>query len=208
MDISGTRYCLNIPNVWTDYLQNLPSSSFRKKLQRSYQRFIALPESKYTVLTTGSEIMDKFPKLIRLHQSSWQKKGKSGAFYCEEFTSFHHQLIEKISHTNNVSLLVIEVKNQIIAVFYFFMDKDCCYYYQSGIDKAFRPNISPGILGHSLMIQYCIEHNIKSYDFMMGASSGSYKSMFDTEKTNMFEIRMIRKNMLGFFIQLLKFRWW
>ena len=141
-------------------------------------------------------------QLLELHQQTWLSQGKPGAFCSDKFNLFHKQFIHLSSNVNKVKFLVIEVNNKVIAVFYFLIDNECCYYYQSGINKNFRPNISPGVLGHSLMIQYCIDHQIESYDFMMGSINNSYKSQFNPDTEKMFNILLVKKNSAGFLVYL------
>ncbi len=197
---NGLRYYLKLLNKsWKGYLSKIPSKSFKNKLKRCQNHFFQLPSSKYIVFNEVSKIQKVYPNLIDLHQKSWVKKGHRGVFCSSQFNLFHQNIIKHHVDSNSVYFLVVEVEENVIAVFYFLIDKNCCYYYQSGIDREFKPNVSPGYLGHALMIQYCIEHNIKYYDFMMG-SSYSYKSKFNPETERVFDIFMVERNLFGTFI--------
>jgi len=199
----GLRYFINLmDNSWENYLDKLPQKSFKSKLQRSLKRFSNLENAQYQILNESSEILSFYPKMVKLHQQNWTKKGKPGAFISNKFNSFHQQLIKNTAIHNKVKLLIIKVDKEVIAVFYFLLDKGGCYYYQSGIYNDFRPNISPGFLSHSLMIQYCLKHQIKFYDLMMGKPVNSYKSQFSPELDKMYSTLLVKKNLSGFFILL------
>lgn len=199
----GLRYYIDLYNTsWSQYLSRVASKSFKKKIHQCHHRFLALPSSRYYVLTDLPSIEKLYPQLIELHQRMWQSKGKAGAFYSEQFKQFHLNLIRTIVDKGEIRLLIIEANTKLIAVFYYLISHDCCHYYQSGIDRDYRPNISPGFLGHSLMIQYCIEHHIKGYDFMMGNIDGSYKSKFMPDTGAMFDYYLVQKNLSGFFVYL------
>jgi len=77
----GTRYLIKVSaSSWENYLNNLPIKSFKAKLQRSQKRFFNLENASYRILHETSEILAIYPEMVKLHQHSWSKKGKPGAF--------------------------------------------------------------------------------------------------------------------------------
>ncbi len=202
---SGLRYIVNLKTSnWAEYLSKINSKSFKKKLKVCLRRFSETKSSNHEVLYDSKDIKKMYPKLVKLHQTSWNNNNKEGAFSTKKFNQFHQNFLTKASKENNVLFLTIVIGDTIVAVFYYIIYKKHCYYYQSGINKDFRPNLSPGILGHALMIQYCQKHKIQSYDFMMGNQSDSYKSKFNPNTEQMYDILLVKKDFSGFFYLL---RW-
>jgi len=196
---AGLRYTIAIPKSLSHYISLLPANSFRKKIKRTINKFKSTQELKYEIVSELSKIDKLMPKLIDLHQDSWHLRGKLGAFYSEIFCEYHNDFIAKAAELNNVNFLILSVKDRIIGIFYFFVYDRTCYYYQSGIDRSFRPNYSPGYLGHMLMLQYCINNNFQLYDFMKGSLVNSYKNELSTKTKPMINADLCRKNLFGIF---------
>ncbi len=201
--IPGIRYYIQISSLtWHEYIKSIPSKNFKYKIKKINKLFSKHPDANYRVVSDIEELNKLYTELINLHQNSWKNKGKLGAFHTNKFIQFHRKIIEHSQKYKNVRFLAIEIDGSLVAIFYFITHGDWCHYYQSGINRKFEPKVSPGVLGHLMMMQYCIDHGYKYYDFMMGDEFNSYKSRFNPSTQIMYDIELERRNFHGTFIKL------
>ncbi len=127
---------------------------------------------------------DHYWQLMKgFHQQRWLGKNKKGAFYSDEFNSFHADF--RKASPENIAMSAIWVKNTPIAIHYYFSDTTTLYFYQSGWNESEYSHLSPGLILHL----WTIENNNKLYyDFMMGKKHDSYKAKFATQQQPMYNI--------------------
>ena len=65
------------------------------------------------------------------------------------------------------------------------------YFYQSGIDETFQPNLSPGLLNHLLLIKSCQDKELSAYNLLNSANINDYKSTMSQQGLAVFTIRML-----------------
>ncbi|WP_371375778.1 GNAT family N-acetyltransferase [Thalassotalea aquiviva] len=132
--------------------------------------------------------------LNRLHTKRWRSVSKSGAFGQIPFNQFHLTLMAK---TNiNVSMSVLEVNQNPIAINYYLQDNEVLYFYQSGWDKTLYGHLSPGFLLHIWSIKNC---DAEIYDFMMAFEKNSYKKLYGCERHDLLHINKVLKPKKHFF---------
>lgn len=193
--VTGYQYYINIENVFPY------SASFLKKKKRTLNRFEKIctsQQGRFIIANDETKAAELFEHLIALHQQRWENKNQRGVFSNDYFYIFHKNFIKQNINKGNVVLSAIEVKGEIIAVNYAIKWKNALYFYQSGINEYFKPNLSPGLLNHLLVIQYCKEQAIQEYN-LLKSSKTDYKSQFSQQGDELINITMLSSNKLNWF---------
>lgn len=115
-----------------------------------------------------------FNILAQYHQIRWHKQDKLGAFTEQNFTDFHHGLMQPKT-VNMVKMTAVIIQDIPVAINYYLVDDNTLYFYQCGWDITRYAKLSLGLALHI----WTIEHSpLKYYDFMMGDNQDSYKAKF------------------------------
>ena len=165
-----------------DYL-SLLSSNTRSQIKRTYRELEHNGPVAVRAAVNIDDAMDIFEEMIKLHQKTWQEKGKAGAFASSYFYNFHKELIQKRFKYGETQLLKIASGNLTIGCLYNFVFNGKVYFYQSGINYELDKNIKPGIICHVEAIKHNLELGNSIYDFLGG--SERYKSSLATNKRNL-----------------------
>jgi len=182
------------------------SNSFLKKKKRLLNKFNKLNKEscQFSVASTQKEAEKLFKHLIKLHQQRWQNKGKLGVFADKTFLQFHQEFIRKHFNSGMIVLSAIKMEEKVISVNYSIKWQNALYFYQSGIDDTFKPNISPGLLNHLLVIDYCETNEIYQYNLLKSAQKNDYKGQFSQLGNELFNVKMLSFNRKNLFLKALQ----
>lgn len=153
---------------------SLFSYDIRYRIRRSIR---ALGEVSVVWANSEQQAERIYNELISLHQKTWNKRGKSGAFASTRFTQFHLKLIKKLISKKRVGLVKVESeKAGIIGCLYFYIDGDTVVGCQCGFatfNQAQFPDVNlnrikPGYVTHALCIQECLKRGLNFYSFGTG----------------------------------------
>lgn len=173
---NGTQFIIKRSN-WQ--ITNL-SKNTRNKIRRFQNRCL---KERITCRWVNTEEKENMWQLMsQFHQKRWQSKGALGAFSKPIFHIFHSLLLSSEEQTQ-ISVMCKGPK--VIAINYYLLDKKHLYFYQSGWDDDNHSNLSPGFNLHIWSIENSEQ---EYYDFMMGKSEKSYKSMFNTDQNKLYKI--------------------
>jgi hypothetical protein len=180
-----------------DYL-SLLSSNTRSQIKRTYRELE--PNGQVTAEAAGNinNALDIFEEMVRLHQRTWEERGRAGAFSSEYFYNFHKNLIQKRFEKGEIQLLRITSGKLTIGCLYSFVFKGRVYFYQSGINYEIDKNIKPGIICHVEAIKHNLKLGNSIYDFLGG--SERYKSSLATNKRNLIWAK-IQKPKVKFWVE-------
>ena len=199
--LTGAKYSVALQNFPSSdaYLGTLESTSFRNKLQVSRRR-MCKAKSDFFIVAVGSNAFDVcFADLVKLHDERWHGKGGRGVFADTSFAGFHRDLLHLPGAKGSVHLAVLTLDDERVAVLYLMVYRGECHFYQSGINPAVTPNISPGILAHYLAIEWTIKQGFSAYDFMKGGAEKSYKQDFCRAGVKLYNYTMLRPRVRVFF---------
>jgi hypothetical protein len=188
------------------------SASFLKKKKRIINKYNKICDTKncqFIIANNKTDALKLYEQLVKLHQKRWQQKNKPGVFSNTYFYQFHKNLIEQSFDKKMIILSAIKIGNQMISVNYSITWQNILYFYQSGIDEIFKPNISPGLLNHLLLINYCEKKNIKQYNLLKSSKADDYKSKFSQLGDELSNITMLSFNKVNYLtcsIQFIKNR--
>jgi hypothetical protein len=175
------------------------SASFLKKKKRilnKYNKMCDTQNCQFIIANKKTDALYLYEKLIQLHQKRWQQKNKPGVFSNTYFYQFHKNFIAQSFDRGMIILSAIQIDNKIISANYSIKWRGIIYFYQSGIDELYKPNLSPGLLNHLLLIQYCKNQNIQQYN-LLKSSKNDYKSQFSQLGDELINIRMLSSSKLN-----------
>lgn len=172
-----TRYLVDSTNWSPQCLSKNMRSRYRRGLNQ-------LQKSNAKIDWVATKDFEHYWQLMKgFHQQRWEGKNKKGAFYSDEFNSFHADF--RKASPKNIAMSAIWVNNTPIAIHYYFSDTTTLYFYQSGWNESEYSHLSPGLILHL----WTIENNNKLYyDFMMGKKQDSYKAKLSTKQQPMYNI--------------------
>jgi CelD/BcsL family acetyltransferase involved in cellulose biosynthesis len=151
-----------------DHAASLSANS-RQQLRRSIRRYEAHGPLTLTRAGTTDEALAYLDRLAVLHQATWERRGKPGAFSVPEFTRFHRSLLARAIPRGEAELLHVTAGGVTVGYLYNFLWRGWVLAYQSGLaypdDDSAR---KPGLTCHHLAINDHLEHGMAGYDFLAG----------------------------------------
>ena len=200
----GLRYQAILPKTQECFLNQLPKS-FRKKMLRLERKFFSQLGGTISYADSEESRISLFQSLIDLHDKRWKKKAQQGTFNTDLFINFHKEFSQTMLNKGRLRLVALVSNDLPLAIIYAVELDGTIYFYQSGIDDSFSPNVSPGHLMHFLMIKEAIKNSKYSYDFMKGPFDNSYKAYLSNTKTAMYDVILVKKS-LGNLPQMIKWQ--
>jgi CelD/BcsL family acetyltransferase involved in cellulose biosynthesis len=170
------RRCLGAPYVDVAglrqagrcYLDAL-SGNARYQLRRSDRSYAASGELSVRRAGSCGEALGFLDALAALHQASWIRRGRPGAFANPHLVRFHRALIERGLPRGEVALLRIAAGGPTVGYLYNFEFRGGVLAYQSGFDYAGAgKHQKPGLTCHHQAIRDAAARGIDSYDFLAG----------------------------------------
>ncbi len=107
-------------------------------------------------------------EMVALHQESWRRRDRPGAFAETSIVEFHHTLIAR-AWPDGVALLRVSARNVTVGILYNFVSNGRVLAYQSGFAYEADARLKPGLVCHSLAIEACVARGETIYDFLAGA---------------------------------------
>jgi CelD/BcsL family acetyltransferase involved in cellulose biosynthesis len=163
--------------------EDVLSANTRAQLRRSLRGYSALGALVVRRAADAAEAHGFLDELGRLHQATWQQRGRAGAFAEPHFARFHHALIDRALPRGEVELWRISAGPAVIGYLYNFQHRGRVLAYQSGFDYLLADRrAKPGLSCHHLIIEKSLTAGRISYDFLAG--DDRYKrSLSDTMTT-------------------------
>lgn len=153
----------------TDPLAML-SANARHQIRRSLRAYGRRGTVRLQRAATASEAAAWLERLIALHQESWRRRGKPGAFAEPFMRRFHEALLARAWPRHEVDLLRLEVGDAPVGYLYNFRLSGRVYAYQSGLPHQLADkHEKPGLSAHALAIARAAAEGALVYDFMGGA---------------------------------------
>jgi uncharacterized membrane protein YcfT len=155
------------------------SSHARRFVRRSIKEYQTLGPLKVDEAGSVDEALAFLDHLVNLHQAVWARRDVQSAFAEPEIQSFHRRVIERAWAERAVQLLRVQAGATAIGYLYSFLRGGRVYVYQSGFDYALLDKHGrPGLVTHTLAIQYAAARGLNCYDLLAGEAQ--YKSTLAT----------------------------
>lgn len=166
-------YYVNLEEVRAaggDYLSLLGQNT-RYNIRRSIKEYEKQGALKLTVAENLDEALEFFAGLKQLHQPYWQSRGMPGAFANVFFESFHDRLIRTRFASGEIQLIRVNVGDRSLGYLYNLIHCGKVNNYQSGFDYTIcEKKNRPGLVVHSLTVEYNVARRHSIYDLMIGDS--------------------------------------
>ena len=141
----------------------------RYHIRRSLAAFEALGPVTIEVAQTREQAHAFLERLKHFHRAYWDSKQLQGAFAHPFFNGFHDQLIDTGFERGEIQLLAIKAGEHEIAYLYNFVWNGHVYNYQSGVNyEDMGGKHSPGMVAHTLAIDFNAQLGHHTYDLMAG----------------------------------------
>ena len=146
------------------------SRNTRHQLRRSNRQYSeggALVLRRAETVETGLEYLSD---LIRLHNVTWQARGKRGAFSTQAVRRFYQALVAAGLPNGEVDMLQVTADAAVVGYLMNFRHRGVVSAYQSGFNYAdARQHQKPGLTCHFLAIEAYRAQGVTIYDFLAGA---------------------------------------
>jgi CelD/BcsL family acetyltransferase involved in cellulose biosynthesis len=154
------------------------SANTRYQLRRSDRCYEALTINR---AASREEAVGLLEQLEVLHQSTWQRRGRPGAFAAPYFKRFHTALIERGFEHGAIAVLRVGSGSKTVGILYNFEWRGRVMAYQSGFDYAGAgTHQKPGLTCHHQAIEDALDRGMNCYDFLAGEDR--YKRSLATSK--------------------------
>lgn len=165
---------------------SLLSVNKRSQIKRAIKLFEERSEIVIQKAGDTTEALSFFKQMITLHQKEWGARGKEGAFSNNFILSVHTRLIEDSFQSDLIRIFKIYNQNGTIGIIYGFISGKDFLYYQSGFNYSDDNRIKPGLVCHTLLINYFAAEGLDSYDFLAG--DAPYKKSLSTDSYEMLNV--------------------
>lgn len=178
------------------FLSSLSSNS-RYQIQRAEREYQTFGGKKIKRAESVEEALSWFDEMAPHHIKRWRNTRVGSGFENPRFVTFHKNLIQKCFHLNQIDILKVSYGNHPVAYLYNFVVKKRVYFYLSANVYTYNSKHSkPGLVAHTLAVEYYITRDILLYDLMGGDSQ--YKRSIASQGQPISIVRFQRSNLRMF----------
>lgn len=181
---------------------SLLSTNTRQQIRRSMRLYAERGELVIEAAQDVSEALRFFEHLKALHQITWKRRGKPGAFSNPFFERFHRELIKEGLPRGDVEILRVKAGTFDIGYLYNFVYRDWVGNYASGFSYEDDGKIKPGLVCFSSAVEQYLARGASVFDFMAGQSR--YKTSLSTSETTLYWLAIQRPRFKFAFENLLR----
>jgi CelD/BcsL family acetyltransferase involved in cellulose biosynthesis len=154
--------------VQQPYLAAL-SSNTRYQLRRSERAYAAAGKLALRRAASLDEAVAFLEALEALHQATWIRRGRPGAFAAPWIRKFHRTLVQRGLERGEIALLRLAAGEHVIGYLYNFEFRGSVVNYQSGFDyEGAERHQKPGLTSHHQAIIDAASGSFARYDFLAG----------------------------------------
>ena len=168
-----TEYCprMVFKPTWAETLASLPCNRSRK--MDKFRRQLASRFNAELELTGASTSVEKdLDDFTSLHQQRWGKVGHAGLFADPGFEAFFRDVVAQLKRKNRLLLAFYKFDGERRLAIIGFMHRNEFQYYLSGLgDPGKTTHHSPGMVLHTLCMEFLFARGIRVYDFLRGTES-------------------------------------
>lgn len=148
-----------------DHLAML-SANARQQIRRSLRHYGEVQLHRAATLQDAQAML---ARMVRLHEATWQARGRPGAFATAYLRRFHDALLARALPRGEVELLEFRAGAGALGILYNFRLRGRVSAYQSGFAPAEGNHAKPGLTCHALAIADSLARGDRVYDFLGGA---------------------------------------
>ncbi len=187
-------YAVDFSQIKSDkYLATL-SRNTRYQINKTRKQLSAIGEITLEFAKDREQALNFLAELGPIHIERWKDCSDYSGFINPDFVLFHKNLISNNWQNKSIQIVRVSVGSKIIAYFYNFIYRQKVYFYLSAIEyKDLPQNAQPGLLSHSLCIQYYIDKGYSVYDFLGG--DARYKKSLSNTQYHLMVLSLQRKTL-------------
>jgi CelD/BcsL family acetyltransferase involved in cellulose biosynthesis len=161
------------PDAWDAYLETLEKKE-RHEIRRKLRRLAReAPDAVIRFVDDGEDLPAAVDAFIALHRHS---RADKHSFMTEQMQAYFRAIAEVLAAKGWLQLSFLEVDGSAVATYFCFDYEQAILVYNSGYDPAGVPQLSPGWVLLSRVIQRAIELGRGRFDFLQGDED--YKHRF------------------------------
>lgn len=173
------------------------SNNTRYQIQRAKREYQNFGDKKVERAESVEEALSWFEEMAPHHIKRWRDTRVGSGFENPRFVTFHKNFIKACFHLNHIDVLKVSYGSDVIAYLYNFVVKERVYFYLSANVYTYNSKHSkPGLVAHTLAVEYYIARNIHLYDLMGGDSQ--YKRSIASNGQPISIVRFQRNNLRMF----------
>ena len=158
------------------------SANTRQQINRAWRRYAASGPIHVEPAKSRDQAHEFMTGLTALHQTTWQGRGRQGAFARREFRDFHDDLLRRGIESGTTDLLRISAGSRLIGYLYTLIWRGTASAYQSGfVYEIEHPHEKPGLVCHVAAMRHYQARGLNNYDFLAG--DDRYKTSLAGEST-------------------------
>ncbi|MBM3490309.1 MAG: GNAT family N-acetyltransferase [Alphaproteobacteria bacterium] len=151
------------------FLASLSANS-RQQIRRAIRHYEATGPLTIAAARDRDEALGQFAELAALHEATWRRRGKAGAFARPFVGTMHRQLIAESFASGAVELLRIAAGQQTVGYLYNFLHRGWVGAYMSGFRYQDDAKAKPGLVSYALAIERHAALGNRVFDFLAGES--------------------------------------
>lgn len=164
---------LNAQDGWEAYLEGLDKKE-RHEIRRKLRRIERdAPDARLHFVGAGDDLKVAMDRFIALHRHS---RADKHAFMTDEMQAYFRALAAVLAERGWLQLSFLEIAGQPVATYLCFDYNNQILVYNSGYDPFAVPQLSPGWVLLSQLIQHAISLGRTHFDFLQG--NEDYKHRF------------------------------
>ena len=140
--------------------------------RKNVRRYINLYRTSGEVRTEAAADVGRalvmLDELIALHQSTWARRGRPGAFASPRIVELHRGLIRRAFASGLIQVLRVTAGDAVVGIAYNFVFRGKVYAYQQGLRYEEDRRLHPGFVTTAGAVQYCMDHGLDEYDHLAG----------------------------------------
>jgi len=165
-EVSRFAPCVDLSALERPFLDTL-SANARAQIRRA-MRLYATPPA-IARAASAEEALAWFAGLVALHQASWIRRGRPGAFAAPALVDFHRRLIARGVPAGRVDVLRVAAGGDVVGYLYCFAAGRRVLSYQSGFAYSDDARAKPGLVCHTLAVEFYARAGMDCYDMLGGA---------------------------------------
>lgn len=150
----------------------------RKHLHQNLRYHAARGELALQAASDTDSALGMFEELAALNRRRRETLGHPSVFSSERFIAFHRSFIRKTFPLGKVQLLRVMAGANTVGLVYNLVHHGKIYFYQCGYNYTADRRLSPGMVTLALVIQQCLDHGFREFDFLAGEDP--YKASLST----------------------------
>lgn len=173
-----------------DYLRQL-STNTRQQIRRALRQYGGTSQLSVQAARDPTVAQEWLQDMIDLHQSRWQRRGRSGAFADPFMREFHMRLVDAGIPEGDVQLLRVAHPRGTVGILYNIYCKGYLCNYQGGFAYQDDQKFKPGLVSHALAVDFAASKGFRYYDLLMGDSQ--YKRSLARKRREMVHVLLQRR---------------